>query len=92
MNIPYLKQGEIKGVRICRMGISKFVERFERRLDLRNNSYYWQGGSMKVMDADHDADITYLNNGWITITPIRFDLTDKPFMQKLENWGFDLDI
>lgn len=86
VNVPALPENEIKGVKICRNGSSKFIEEFERRVDLRNNDYYWQGGGMEISEQDKDADITYLKEGWVTVTPIHFDLTAYHFLGDLEKW------
>lgn len=87
VNVPALPEEEIKGVKICRNGRSKFTEEFEKRVDPRENEYYWQGGTMSVFDEDHDADIGWLGRGYVTVTPIRFDLTDNEFLSSMEEWG-----
>ena len=86
VNVPALPEGEIKGVKICRNGRSKFTEEFEKRVDPRQNEYFWQGGTMNLYDDDHDADIGWLSRGYITVTPIRFDLTDNEFLSSMKQW------
>lgn len=88
VNVPPLPIGDIKGVKACRMGASKFREVFERRVDPRQNDYYWQGGAMVVSDGDTDADINYLEEGWVTLTPIHFDLTKYEFLENIRRWEF----
>lgn len=88
VNVPALPKEQIKGVKVCKMGVSKFHEVFEKRVDLRQNDYYWQGGAMKVDEADGDADIKWLMDGFVTVTPIHFDLTRYDLLSKLEGWGF----
>ncbi len=87
VNVPAVHRDSIKGVKVCRMGSSKFHEVFEKRLDLRSNDYYWQGGAMVHDDGDHDADIKWLDAGWVTVTPIHFDLTRYDFLDSMEKWG-----
>lgn len=86
VNIPCTDNGNIKGVKICRNGISKFSEEFERRVDLRNIDYYWQGGKMRIHSSDKGADIDWISKGFITVSPLKFDLTDHEFMADLESW------
>ncbi|VAX19982.1 5'-nucleotidase SurE [hydrothermal vent metagenome] len=86
VNVPAIPENEIKGVKICKLGVSKFIEEFERRVDLRNNDYYWQGGAMNISEEDKETDITYLKEGWVTVTPIHFDLTTYKFLGDLEKW------
>jgi len=88
VNVPTVPSNEIKGIKICRNGVSKFKEVFERRVDPRQNDYYWQGGQMEMSGKDDDADIYWLQKNWVTVTPIRFDLTDHNFLQKMKEWSF----
>ncbi|MBI5814958.1 MAG: 5'/3'-nucleotidase SurE [Nitrospinae bacterium] len=86
VNVPALPPGDIKGVKVCRMGMSRFVEAFERRVDPRQNDYYWQGGAMSTSPEDAGADISLLDAGYVTVTPIHFDLTKYDFMDELGGW------
>jgi len=87
VNVPALPADKIKGVKVCRMGVSKFREVFEKRVDPRLNDYYWQGGEMLVSDGDGDADIGLLQEGYVTVTPIHFDLTRNDFLENMRGWG-----
>lgn len=90
VNVPALRAEEIKGIRVCRMGSSTFREKFEKRVDLRGHTYYWQGGEMMTNGTDDDADIVWLKEGYVTITPIQFDLTKYDFLDQLGSWDFTL--
>lgn len=87
VNIPAAARDQIKGVKLCRMGVSKFREMFEKRVDPRQHEYYWQGGEMVIFPEDEDADIRLLAQGYVTVTPIHFDLTNYEFMKTMSNWG-----
>lgn len=88
VNVPTVDADQVQGIKICRNGVSKFSEVFEKRVDPRQNDYYWQGGKMEMSDKDDDADIYWLKKNWVTVTPIRFDLTDHNFLQKMKEWSF----
>lgn len=88
VNVPAIGADEIKGVAVCRMGSSRFLEVFEKRVDLRQHDYYWQGGDMVVDDEDGDADIVLLEQGYVTVTPIHFDLTRHDLLDDLREWDF----
>ena len=45
INVPDIPASEIEGIKLCQMGVSKFAETFEKRVDPRQNDYYWQGGT-----------------------------------------------
>lgn len=86
VNVPSLPFDQIKGIKLCRQGRSVFREVFERRVDPRQNDYYWQGGAMQVDERDADADIEWLTQGWVTVTPLHFDLTSYSFMRRMDEW------
>ncbi|MBF0292027.1 MAG: 5'/3'-nucleotidase SurE [Nitrospinae bacterium] len=87
VNVPAIPADKIKGVKVCRMGISKFREVFDKRVDPKQNDYYWQGGEMVLYKEDSDADIGFLEEGYVTVTPIHFDLTHREFMENMKGWG-----
>ncbi|GMT41930.1 MAG: 5'-nucleotidase SurE [bacterium] len=86
INVPALKEPEIKGVKVCRQSDRVFQVAFEKRSDLRGVDYYWQGGYMDNDDKDPKTDIKALEEGYITVTPIQYDLTNHSFMDELTNW------
>lgn len=75
INIPNLPYEQIKGVRVTRMGRSRFIEKFHKRLDPRGRTYYWLDGELEVHDAGDDVDIHAVRDGYVSITPIHLDLT-----------------
>jgi 5'-nucleotidase len=75
VNIPAVPTEKITGVSITRQGISRFRERYERRVDPRGNVYYWLTGETPVEEEGPDTDARALRENRITITPITYDLT-----------------
>ena len=83
VNIPCLPAGEIKGVVVVRQGKSNIIESFEKRVDLRENIYYWVSGDSGCCREENDTDVGALAAGFITITPIQYDLTRYDLMDTL---------
>jgi 5'-nucleotidase len=50
-------------------------ETFEQREDPRGNVYYWLTGEASPSDSAHDIDVAAINEGYVSITPLHFDLT-----------------
>jgi 5'-nucleotidase len=76
VNIPALPEDRIRGVTVVKQGKARLIESFEKRVDPRDNTYYWLAGETQPAPSeDADSDITALRKGWITITPIHSDLT-----------------
>ncbi|MFW2331979.1 MAG: 5'/3'-nucleotidase SurE, partial [Nitrospinota bacterium] len=90
VNIPAVSKDKIKGIKVCRMGDSSFIECFDKRLDLRMQEYFWQGGKMNLVDED--ADINYLRDNYVTVTPVHIDLTNHQFLPTLSKWDFNLKL
>lgn len=88
VNVPAISESKIRGVRVTRQGVTRFVEKFDRRMDPRENVYYWQCGSTPPLEEDGDTDASALANDCISITPIQHDLTNYDFLESLRTWSF----
>jgi 5'-nucleotidase len=92
VNIPCLPSGQIKGVVVVRQGKSNIIETFEKRVDPRENTYYWiSGDSVSASDAK-DTDVAALASGFITITPIQYDLTRYDLLGTLQQMVLDNEL
>ena len=74
-NIPKISANRYKGIRVCRQTIGKWMEKFDTRVDPNGKSYAWMTGEFKDMDGSDETDIWALNNNYVTVVPIQFDLT-----------------
>jgi len=84
VNVPALPEKDIKGVVVTRQGQARLMEQFERRIDPRENVYYWLAGETQITDREDDGtDFLALRNGMISITPIYYDLTRYDVMEEL---------
>ncbi len=88
VNVPNLPRSEIKGVRVTRQGDSAFEEDFTQREDPRRQVYYWLASSYQMVDEDPNTDAWALANGFVSITPITFDLTAHALLDELTAWGW----
>ncbi len=75
VNLPNLPYEQLKGIKVTRMGRSRFIEKFLKRLDPRGRTYYWLDGELEVHDDGDDIDIHAVRDGYVSITPIHLDLT-----------------
>lgn len=86
VNVPNLPETEIKGVAVTRQGESRVEEQFEKRTDPRQQSYYWLDGTFRLMETAEDADATMVSKGFVSITPIQYDLTAYQALDDLRSW------
>jgi len=91
VNVPNLPWTSIAGVRVSRHGLSLFRDYMEKRVDPRNRTYYWQGADMQVFGDDPDVDGAALGRRYITVTPIKCDMTDYETLNDLKQWDFGGD-
>ena len=75
VNIPKAKNKDYNGVRVCHQTIGKWEEDFDKRKDPLDKDYYWMSGEFKNQDDSKNCDIRTLENDFISIVPIQFDLT-----------------
>ncbi len=82
VNIPRLAAKDFKGLKICRQAYAKWDEEFEHRIDPRGKDYYWMVGRFVNMDKGEDTDVQALKDGYASVVPVKFDLTDY----KMKDW------
>ncbi|OGS16679.1 MAG: 5'/3'-nucleotidase SurE [Elusimicrobia bacterium RIFOXYA2_FULL_58_8] len=87
VNLPNIPAARIKGVRVTNQSRTAFNDWFDKRTDPHGHTYYWMTGDFKPKDKDSASDNNAVKAGYISVTPIQFDLTDYKFISELENWG-----
>ncbi|MGQ0792948.1 MAG: 5'/3'-nucleotidase SurE [Deltaproteobacteria bacterium] len=88
-NVPNLPTNGIRGIRVTRLGKRIYGEAAVERADPRGRKYYWIGGSEVASVEIENSDIQALRAGYVSVTPLKLDLTDYGALAKLTA---DLDI
>ncbi len=88
VNVPNLPRARIKGIKITKQGDSAYVEEYEMRHDPRRQPYYWLSGSYQMHDEDPSTDAWAVANGYVSITPVTFDLTAHDLLAEVADWGW----
>ncbi|MBV6449918.1 MAG: 5'-nucleotidase SurE [Anaerolineales bacterium] len=88
VNVPYLKEDELKGYLITRQGLRVYRDALDSRLDPRGKPYYWIGGDAPTGVAEDGTDFGALAGGYVSITPLQLDLTHYKAMDVLKKWEF----
>lgn len=88
VNIPDVAEDEIKGIRVTRQAESRWQESFVQRTDPANRPYYWITGEFVNLDDGVDTDLVALADGWISMTPLRPDLTAHDMIGQLKDLRF----
>jgi len=84
VNIPSAPMELIKGVKVCRQAYAKYQEDFLQRKDPQGKKYYWLTGAFVNFDKGTDTDVWALENNYVSVVPVQFDLTNYKLKQELE--------
>jgi len=88
VNVPYLKEHELKGYMITRQGLRVYRDALDSRIDPRGKPYYWIGGEFPTGVDEPGTDFGALRAGYVSITPLQLDLTNYKAMDVLKKWKF----
>ena len=87
VNIPSAPMELIKGIKVCRQAYAKYQEDFMQRKDPQGKKYYWLTGAFVNFDKGKDTDVWALDNNYVSVVPVQFDLTNYKLKLELEkNW------
>ena len=87
VNIPSIALELVKGVKVCRQAYAKYEEDFEERKDPSGKRYFWLTGEFLNFDKGKDTDVWALQNNYVSVVPVQFDLTNYKIKSQLEkNW------
>ncbi|HEV8593684.1 MAG TPA: 5'/3'-nucleotidase SurE [Pyrinomonadaceae bacterium] len=84
VNVP---KGVPKGIRIARQGFKEAKPVISEHLDPRGKLYYWIGEVREGFRAAGGTDFEAIDEGYVSITPMRTDLTDHNALEQLKNWN-----
>ena len=85
VNIPKLPENEIKGIKVCRQAHAKWEEGFDERVNPHGKKYFWLTGYFNNLDEGEDADENALAEGYISVVPVKFDLTAYEYIAQLSS-------
>lgn len=86
VNFPKITEEAFKGIKIARQARANWKERFDKRVNPMGKEYYWLTGVFENLDGGEDTDEFALENNYVSIVPVQFDLTAHHFLQTLNNW------
>jgi len=86
VNVPNCAIGEIKGIRVTRLGSRHFAKPMVKSVNPRGKEIYWIGEAGEAQDASEGTDFHAILNNFVSITPLHVDLTRYSAMTVLEDW------
>ncbi|HSU25748.1 MAG TPA: 5'/3'-nucleotidase SurE [Pyrinomonadaceae bacterium] len=86
VNIP---KGETKGIRITRQGFKESCPVISEHVDPRGKLYYWIGEVREGFRAEGGTDFEAVDEGYVSVTPMRSDLTNHQAIEEMRRWESD---
>ena len=83
INIP---KGEAKEIRITKQGFKNARPVISEHIDPRGKPYYWIGEVRNGFHAEGGTDFEAIDEGFVSVTPMRSDLTNHQVIEALKNW------
>lgn len=90
VNIPKSNANKkIKGIKVCQQAVAKWKEEFIERHDAKGDLYYWLTGKFICDDKNNKTDEWALNNQYVSIVPVKFDLTSFEMIKEIKDFFND---
>jgi len=87
VNFPNLDQSEIKGIKVCNQANTYWIEKFDKRTNPQGREYYWLTGEFINNDKSEESDEWALKNGYVSVVPVKHDLTNYEVISKIKSWN-----
>ena len=89
VNIPKSRYDELKGIKVCRQARANWIEELDERKDPGGKTYFWLTGKFENFDAGkQDTDVWALENNYVSVVPVQFDMTAHTAIDELNKWKF----
>jgi 5'-nucleotidase len=85
VNFPNCDHDEVKGIKVVPHGKREILKSLTKATDPKGKSYYWINWAEEGADKRRpDCDIEWLVKNYITITPIKLDLTNYDAIKNIK--------
>ena len=90
VNVPDIENIDSIDFEITRLGIRRYKDSIEKRVDPRGYEYYWIAGQITDIECNRNeqicTDISAIAQNKVSITPIHLDLTSFKIIDDLLTW------
>jgi 5'-nucleotidase len=84
VNVP---KGVPAGMRVTKQGFKSARPVISEHIDPRGKLYYWIGEERSGFHAQGGTDFEAIDEGYVSITPMRSDLTNHNALETLKSWN-----
>lgn len=90
INIPSFDKGPVRGIRVVPQNVAPYRETYDRRVDPRGRVYFWSNPGLDCPAPHPDSDVTAMAEGYITVTPLQFNMTHQARLDEMADWTWKL--
>jgi 5'-nucleotidase len=91
LNIPTRAFHQQPEIRVVPMGVARYGEHFLKRKDPKGRTYYWATSDPPPPKGAGDNDLTALEQGCVTLTPLQYDMTKLAALKEMQGWTLSLE-
>jgi len=85
INTPYLDEDRIKGIKVCKIGGIVYDYYLMEDGEIKGQSIFKAEGRER-REPEEGTDRFYIAQGYVTITPLQYNLTNFDLIEKVESW------
>jgi len=86
INVPDRPLAEVQGILITSQSRRTYHDQVIAKRDPRGRAYFWIAGDVPEWTAGDGSDFAAVNAGYVSLTPLHLDLTNKAAMAHLHEW------
>jgi len=83
VNVPDLPTERVKGLKLCRTGFRGYHDVVQKMQDPRGQPFFWIAGERVLEDARERTDVKALEDGWVSVTPLTWEMNFEPGFDSL---------
>jgi 5'-nucleotidase len=84
------RAGIMPEVHCVPMGVERYGDHYIKRQDPKGRNYYWSTNDPPPKPTSHETDLNALFAGFVTVTPLQFDMTKQNLLDRMSQWGLNL--
>lgn len=84
VNVPAVPFEELKGIKVTPLAIEEYALEYIERKDPFGRPYYWTPRGCITCSEGKDVDDRWAREGYVTLTPITYDLTQYSRIQEMD--------
>jgi len=82
VNVPLIPKEKIKGIKACNIGSKAYDCYFKEDVNENNDKKFYLKGKLSELE-DENTDIYYIKRGYVTVTPLHYDLTNFKILDEV---------